>query len=421
MRFNYKHTRVACYISFIALAVPIGLTPLLFTTFNREFSIDLGGIAALISSVFLINAVVIGITSCVAEKVGYRRLAVIMHVLSAAGLVGLGVFPYIFPSPFSGLIVAIVLYSIGNGIIDTIINPILESLPAEHKDAELSLLHSVFCWGQVIVIVFSILYQVQFGMSKWYILPIIWTVFPIVNIFLFTKVPLKPIIKQEGKIPFRWLLSKKIFLLLVLLIFCAGPVESCMSQWASMFAEDGLGVSKSTGDILGPCAFALLTGISRLMYGLKGANINLEKTMFAGGIGCFLSYMLVVFSPIPVLSLAGCGLTGFFVGVLWPGAISLAAKEFPKGGTAMFGVLSLAGCFGASIGNAMVGVISKTVQDQRGWAAALFPNSSSVGMGLKAGLLVISLFSIIVTICIGGYIMHGKKRENKVLSGNYRA
>lgn len=359
MKLNYKHTKYAAYLGYITQAIVNNLPALLFVTFQREFGISLEKIGLLIAVNFITQIVVDFVAGKYVDKIGYRPCIIVAHVFSVIGLVGIGIFPGFFANPYIGLLIAALFGAIGGGLIEVLISPIVEALPGEEKEAAMSLLHSFYSWGQVGVVLLSTLFFVTVGIVNWKLLTLLWALVPFFTALLFTKVPMRTLIEEgEEAVPLRKLLTRKMFWLLFLLMICSGASEQAMSQWSSLFAEQGLMVPKTVGDLLGPCAFAVLMGVSRTIYGIFGSKMNLEKSLLISGFFCAVSYLAVVFAPHPLLSLAGCGMCGLTVGLMWPGVFSISAKTFPKGGTAMFALLALAGDVGCSIGPGMVGVIS---------------------------------------------------------------
>jgi fucose permease len=318
------------------------------------------------------------------DRIGYRAAAVAASIFSTAGLVSLGILPFALPDPYMGLLIATVINAVGGGLLEVIISPIVEALPNDNKAAAMSLLHSFYCWGYVGVILLSTLYFNLAGIAAWPRLPMLWALIPLGNIFLFSLVPLRTLAGgNEAPVPPRALFKKSSFLLLFLVMICSGASEQAMSQWASFFAEAGLNVSKTTGDLLGPCAFAVLMGAVRVFFGLKQATINLTRVLAGAGILCVLSYLVTVFSPFPLLSLAGCAVCGLSVGIMWPGTFSLASRIFPRGGTAMFAILALAGDAGCASGPGLVGLVMNATTLKTGLLTAIvFPLLLACGVGL---------------------------------------
>lgn len=375
---NYKATIYACYTGYITQAIINNLPPLLFLTFQREFDISVEKIGLLITFNFGVQLIVDLLSARYVDKIGYRASVVWAHVMAVIGLVGLGVFPAVFPNPFFGLVLAMMLNAIGGGLIEVMISPIVEAVPTKEKDKAMSLLHSFYCFGHVGVVILSTAAFQIFGISQWKLVPMIWAIIPFVNLFAFLKVPINTLVEEGEQVPVRKLISMKMFWVFVLLMLCAGASEQAMSQWASYFAESSLQVSKTMGDLLGPCAFALLMGAARAFYGKCGSKIHLERFILCSSLLCICSYLLAVFSPFPILSLLGCALCGLSVGIMWPGSFSIAAKECPQGGIAMFAFLALAGDAGCMSGPDVVSIVSGNLPQY----------------GLKAGLLAAIVFPI---------------------------
>lgn len=385
MKKNYNHTIYACYLGYIVQAIINNLAPLLFLTFAKDFGISIGKIGLLISLNFGFQMIVDTLAAKYVDRIGYRTSIVFAHICCTAGLLGMSIFPFIFPDAFAGLVAAILLNSIGGGLIEVLVSPIVEAAPSSKaKDTAMSLLHSFYCWGHVGMVILSTIGFKVFGMSHWYYLPVLWAIVPFINIFIFARVPLRVLTSEEERTPFRKLISTKLFWIFFLLMICAGASEQAMSQWASLFAEDGLHQTKAVGDLLGPCLFAFLMGSSRMFYGRFGEKIDLQKFMMGSGVLCILSYLAAVFSPYPIFALIGCGMCGLSVGIMWPGTFSLAAKRCPQGGTAMFALYALAGDIGCGIGPGLVSMISK----------------AQPSYGLKAGLLAAIIFPLLMILVI---------------------
>ncbi len=361
IRQNYNHTIYAAYIGYITQAIIVNFSPLLFLTFQRDYQISLAKISFLVSFNFVIQLVVDMLAARFVDRIGYRPSILAAHISSVIGLVGLAVFPSLMP-PYAGLLLATGFCAIGGGLIEVLISPIVEACPTEKKEAAMSILHSFYSWGQVFVVLMSTLFFTLFGVQNWKIMAIIWAFIPLANIFYFSQVPISTLTDGEAGFSLRQLLKTRLFWVFFLLMACAGASEQAMSQWASAFAESGLQVSKTVGDLAGPCAFAIAMGIARALYGKFSEKIPLSRFMAFSGILCVISYLLASLSPNPVLALIGCSLCGLSVGIMWPGTLSLASKRIPLGGTAMFALLALAGDLGCASGPAVVGTISEYFQ-----------------------------------------------------------
>lgn len=401
MKYTFKHTLHACYTGSITQAAINNLAPLLFTVFQSEFSLSFEQVGRLILINFGTQIAADLFTLKYADKIGYRRVAAAAHLLCVAGLIALSVLPHILPSPYLGLTIAVVIYAVGGGLLEVLISPIVDSLPSEEKDRAMSLLHSFYCWGQVGVVLITTLLLKLLGRQLWAVLPILWALIPFYNFFRFLKVPLMPPLPQEKRIPIRDLFKSKFLIIALIVMMCAGASELTMSQWSSLFAENGLHVSKLFGDLLGPCLFAVFMGIGRTIYGIWGSKINLTNALLACGSLCVTCYVITVFAPWPLLSLFGCALSGFSVSLMWPGTISLAAQKHPMGGTAMFGMLAVFGDIGGSAGPWASGLISDLSQ-KSDVIVTLGQRSGldTAQLGLKCGLLVATVFPLILFVCV---------------------
>lgn len=386
---NYKKTLVACYLGFVTQAITANFTPLLFLTFKNTYGIGFEKIA-LIPMVFYFTQLLIDFAAAkFVDKIGYRVCVVSSQVLSAAGLVLMAVLPELFPVPFAGILIAVVLYAIGSGLVEVLISPIVEACPFENKGGMMSLLHSFYCWGAVAVILGSTLFFTVFGIENWKILTVLWAIIPFWNAFNFMFCPIERLIEDEKRMRTGQLLKLPLFWLLILLMICAGASEASMAQWASAFTESAMGVSKTVGDLAGPCLFAVFMGISRILYGKLSEKLDLTKTMLACGGLCVLCYLTASLSAMPIIGLAGCALCGVSVGIMWPGTISISSQKCPRGGTAMFAFLALAGDLGATVSPSLVGSIS-----------------NMAGGNLKAGLFAATAFPLL--LIFGLIILHRK-------------
>ncbi len=376
---NYKKTLVACYLGFVTQAISANFAPLLFLTFKSTYGITLDKIA-MIPLVFYLTQLLVDLAATkFADKLGYRTCVVASQVLSSAGLVLMAILPEVFPVPFIGILISVVLYAIGSGLIEVLVSPIVEACPFDNKDGMMSLLHSFYCWGAMGVILGSTLFFAVFGIENWKILTFVWALVPLYNTFNFISCPIERLVEDGESMPVRKLLKTPIFWLMILLMVCSGASEASMAQWASAFTESAIGVSKTVGDLAGPCLFAMFMGICRMLYGKFSEKLDLTKVMLICGVLCAGCYLLASLSPLPILGLAGCALCGLAVGIMWPGSISISSQNCPKGGTAMFAFLALAGDLGAMVSPAMVGSISE-----------------KAGGTLKTGLLAATVFPVLL-------------------------
>ncbi len=381
---NFQTTLTACFVGYIVQAIINNFAPLLFLTFQSQYQLPITQITLLVSINFLTQLLVDFAAIFFVDRIGYRPSIVAAHGFAAAGLIGLAVFPAIFPSPFSGLLAAVVLYAIGGGLLEVLVSPIVEASPTDHKEKAMSLLHSFYCWGYVGVVLLSTLFFAVFGIVRWQLLAMIWSLLPIANLFVFMKVPLAPIVAEGAQgLSTRGLFKLKTFWLLLVMMVCAGASEQAVSQWASTFAEQGLGVSKTVGDLSGPMVFAFMMGASRLLYGRFGERIDLKRFMVFSLSLCLIAYGMIGLAKMPLIGFLGCGISGFAVGILWPGIFSFSAQYIRNGGTALFAYLALAGDLGCSLGPAVVGNVVE-------WS----------GASLQLGILAAVVFPLLLLVAL---------------------
>ena len=377
MEKGYQKTIYACFIGYIVQAIVNNFVPLLFVTFHDSYGIPLSKITLLVTFNFGLQLLVDLLSVGFVDRIGYRASMLLAHGLSAVGLFLLPVLPELFADPFVGLLIAILIYAIGGGLLEVLISPVVEACPTDNKEKAMSLLHSFYCWGQVGVVLVSTLFFAVFGIQNWKLLAMLWAVIPVLNGLFFIGVPIALLIEDgETGMKLGELLKNGLFWILFLMRLCAGASEQAVSQWASALAERGLGISKTLGDLTGPMTFGILMGISRAFYGKYGDKIRLERFMGASALLCIASYLLIALVPVPALGLVGCALCGLSVGIMWPGTFSMAAASMRHGGTALFALLALAGDLGCSSGPTLAGFVSGVYGDnlRRGiLAAAIFP------------------------------------------------
>ena len=384
VRDDYNHTIYASYIGYVTQAIVNNFAPLLFLTFSRQFGLSLDRLALITTVNFAVQLLVDLVSARLVDKIGYRISVVTAHIFAAAGLVGLAALPAALPDPYAGILIAVVLYAIGGGLIEVLISPIVESCPTERKEAAMSLLHSFYCWGHLGVILISTLFFTLAGIDRWPVLAALWALVPLCNCFYFARVPLYSLTGEQEPLSIGKLFGQKVFWLLMVVMVCAGASEQAMSQWASAFAESALHLSKTMGDLAGPCLFALLMGTSRALYGKYSEKLPLKKAMLGCAALCVAAYLLAALTRNPILGLAGCAICGFSVGIFWPGTFSIAALSLPSAGTAMYAFMALAGDVGCSGGPTLVGFVA-----------------SALGGDLKRGLLAAIVFPALILVGVG--------------------
>lgn len=395
MQKNYRKTLLACYLGFITQAICANFAPLLFLTFHKDYQISLGHIALIPTAFFLTQMIVDALCARYVDKIGYRRAIVGSQVTSALGLAGLAVLPEMLGDPFIGVILCVILYAIGSGLMEVLGSPIVEACPFNNKDAVMSLLHSFYCWGSVAVVLLSTVFFAVFGVACWKILACLWAIVPLWNIVNFLRCPIEHLVEDGQGMTIRQLCKAPLFWLAVLLMVCSGASELSMAQWASAYAEAALGLSKTLGDLMGPCLFAIAMGFSRVLYGKYGEKVDLTSFMLGSGALCLVCYLLASMTANPIWGLVGCIACGFSVGIMWPGTLSITSARMSLGGTALFALLAMAGDLGGAFGPSMVGYVTQLAGDD-----------------LRAGLQVGCIFPI--GLMIGLIIMRRMTKKNQV-------
>ena len=383
MRFTYKTTIIACFLGYIVQAIVNNFIPLLFITLQDTYQIPLSQITLLVTINFSIQLLVDMLSSVFMDRIGYRASGVIAHICSAGGLILLTVLPNMM-DPFVGILLSIMVYAVGGGIIEVLVSPVMESCPTDNKEKAMSLLHSFYCWGHVGVVLLSTLFFSVAGIENWRMLALAWSIVPVINAYIFARTPIAPLIAGDEKgMSIAELFASKTFWILMLMMLCSGASEQAVGQWASAFAEQGLHLSKALGDLVGPMTFAVMMGLTRVFYGKYGERINLQRFMTVSAVMCVSAYLLISLSPWPALSVVGCALCGLTVGIMWPGTFSRAAVALRKGGTAMFALLALAGDLGCSTGPMLVGFVSGLAGDN-----------------MKTGILAALIFPLVMALCL---------------------
>ena len=392
---KYRLTLYASYTDYVVQGIVNNVNPILFIYYQRMLGLPLGKISSLIAINFAVQIVIDLLSSKYIDRIGIRKCMLISNTVSALGLIGITVFPFLFGNVYIALVIATVLNAIGGGLIEVLISPIVEAIPGKNKDKRMSMLHSFYSWGCFVFIIISTLLLKLFGASRWYLVPMIWALIPVIDGMIFIKAPINMVANDKKKGSVSALFKNRIFWAMCLLMVCAGAGEMAMSQWASYFSEVGLHVDKTLGDLLGPGMFAVLMGLSRVLYGKTGSKVKLETTMKRSAVLCFGSYLLAVFAPHPLIGLFGCAICGFACGIFWPGTYSLSAKLFSTGEAAFFAILAFFGDIGCFSGPQLVSLFSQII-----------PKA-----GLKAGLCAAAIFPL------GSFILlhfSTKKTGNRV-------
>lgn len=380
---DYRKTLYACYLGFVSQAIAANFLPLLFLKFHNDYGIPLGKIA-LISTVFFCTQLVTDVLCAkFVDKIGYRVCAVVANLCFFVGFAGLAFLPEFFPDPFMGIMTSVVVYAIASGMLEVLGSPIVEACPFDHKETVMSLLHSFYCWGSVGVVLVSTAFFAVFGIDNWKWLALLWALISLYNTYNFATCPIETLVEEGKGMGIRELLRMPMFWLAIALMVCAGASELTMAQWASSYAESAIGLSKTMGDLAGPCLFAASMGICRVLYGKYGDRIALADFMLASGLLCLTCYLMAALSTVPVVGLIGCIACGFSVGIMWPGTISISSKQIPCGGTAMFALLAMAGDLGGASGPCIAGLVTQACGDN-----------------LQKGMLAGSVFPMVLVACV---------------------
>lgn len=395
MKLTFKHTQLACYLAYISQAITTTFLPLLFVRLGTEFGFSLTKLTVLITITFFTEIFIDAFCPVFIKKIGYRNGMIFANICAVIGTAGLAVFPFIFKNPYIGFILCDVFYAVGGGFDEVLVSPIVEACPTKNKARAMALLHSFYCWGCAAIVLFSTIFFRFAGMDNWRLLAVLWAIIPLFNIFLFMFVPIRTLEEEKGSGKFSDMLKNPLFWLMLIIMICAGASELSMSQWASAFAETGLQVSKTIGDLLGPCAFAVLMGLSRVIYSRIDDKTDITKILIVGAIVCIGAYLLAALSGNAIVSLIGCALCGIAVAPMWPGAFSIASKEIPKASTTMFASFALAGDLGCTVGPSIVGFVSGSNDN------------------IAKGLLSSVIFPAAMIICLLFVRIINKKREYK--------
>ncbi len=389
---KYGVTVRACWVGYILQAMICNFAPLLFVTFNENYKIPLSKITMLITVNFAVQLLVDALSSGFIEKIGYRASMLMAHTFTAAGFIMLAVLPDLFSDAFAGLVISVIVYAIGGGLIEVLLSPVTEACAmaaGANKERALQVLHTFFCWGHVAVVLLSTVFFHIFGIENWKVLALIWAAVPVINGITLIKAPMADYLKDGEKgLSAKELLKNKVFWVMMILMISSGASELAVSQWSSAFAEQGLKLSKTLGDLMGPTMFAIMMGVARIVHIKLGQRVSLKNALsFSAGL-CVVSYLIISLSPYPALALVGCGLCGFSVGIMWPGTLSLASQKIPLGATRMFAYLALAGDIGCSLGPTVSGTVAE-----------------AAGNNLSLGILAAIIFPIIL---IAGIMLSSK-------------
>ena len=391
---------LACEFGITTQSAVNNLAPILFVIFKDNFGISY----TMIASLMLFNFLVQIATDFTAIKIlgilDYRKSGILAQACAALGLIMLGVLPNIIPI-YPALFTSTLFMAFGGGLLEVMVSPIVDSLEKGQSSAKMNMLHSFFCWGQVAVVLTATAAIKLFGSNIWYIIPISWAIVPIISIFMFSVVPIPEIARAERRSGEKLPVKSKAFLFMCFLMVASGASEITMAEWASVFAQKGLGIDKFTGDILGPCLFAVLMGSGRLLFGVFGSRVRLKSALTYYSILCTICYIVAATAKNPYIALFFCALTGFSVSIMWPGVYSYSSSVIKQGKTAMFGILALCGDVGCSLGSWLTGSMSDfSLTFPKVLEFAVRCGISYEQMGLKIGIGCAAVFPLLMSIAL---------------------
>ena len=409
---SYQATIYACYLGYFVQAVIVNVTPILFIPLREHFGLTFEQMGRLVLINFITQVVVDLSFSKPVERYGIRPFIVTAHTLACVGLGLFAAAPLLFSNPYTGFVIATIIFSGSGGLLELLLSPIVNAIPTDEKAAAMSVLHSFYSWGQVVVVLLTTVLVAVLGSGKWYLIMVMWTLLPLINIFAFSRVPLAPMVAEEHRTKLRTLIKERFFIVALFGILFGAAAENTMALWTSTFLEKAIHLPKLTGDIAGVCMFASMMGIGRALYGKFGSKINIYKAMLWGSALTTICYLVIAFSPWMFLSLIACAACGLGVSVLWPGSLVISANRFPLAGASMFAVLSSGGDSGASIGPWLVGFMADKAPM---WMKNMPFSMNGEEFGLRAGLAVGIAFPLAMFFCLKYLIKnHGDEKFQQV-------
>lgn len=412
MQKNYNRLKIACYSTNICMSVVGNLPPILFLTFRSMYGISYSLLGLLVVINFATQLTLDLIFSFFSHKFNIEKVVKFTPALTAIGLALFAAAPVMFPdSIYAGLVLGTVVFSASSGFAEVLISPVIAAIPADDPDREMSKLHSIYAWGVVGVVIFSTLFLLMFGGAYWQILVLLFIAVPVFALIMYHGTHFPEMETPEKVSGALSLLKNKGIWLCVLAIFLGGSAECTMAQWCSSYLEKAIGIEKVWGDIFGVALFAVMLGLGRSLYAKYGRNIT--KVLLFCASGAVVCYLTAALSPIPVIGLFACGLTGLATSMLWPGTLIVASDRFPAGGVFIFALMAAGGDLGAALGPQLVGIITDSVMTIDG-ASAL---AQSIGispeqLGMKIGMLTAMLFPLLAVL-VYTYMLKKWKKEDK--------
>ncbi len=396
---EYNLTKCACYLSSGAMAMVTVLSPLLFSTFRSMYGISYTLLGLLIVANFFTQLSIDLIFSFFSKFFNMHKTVRLMPVFTFAGFLIYGVMPWILPEyVYIWLILGTIVFSLSAGLGEVLLNPVIAAIPADNPERETSKLHSAYAWGCVAVVTVSTLFLKWAGSHNWQYLVLLLSLLPLLDAIMFAKAKL-PEMKTDSGEQGKTSGNKLGIVMLFICIFLGGATEMAMSEWVSSFIENGIGLPKVLGDILGVAFFALMLGIGRTSYAKAGKNIF--SVMLFGMMGATVCYVVAGLSFHPVVSLVACALTGLCVSMLWPGTLIYANENYSNLSVAIYALMAAGGDLGASLVPQLVGILSDEIAllpMARSLAQTLHITAEQVGM--RAGILAAAVFPLLGVILL---------------------
>ena len=405
---QYKLTKNACYLTGMTMAISANLSPLLFLIFRDMYNLSYTLLGFLVVINFFTQLFIDLIFTFFTKYFDIHKAVRTTPLVVFVGLVLYAALPRFFPElAFLWIMVGTVIFSIASGLSEVLLSPVIATIPSETPEREMSKLHSMYAWGVVGVVIVSTLFLSVFGGRNWMYLALFWSIVPFVAFLMFLKAKLPQMDNFGGEQKQTKIFSKGI-ILCTLCIFFGGASECTMSQWASGFIENAIGVPKVYGDVIGVALFAALLGTGRILYSKYGRKII--NILLYGMLGASACYFTASLSLSPVVGVIACALTGIFTSMLWPGTLIYVEEKFDNVGVAIYALMAAGGDMGASVAPQLLGIVSdKFSLTSFALNISKIFNISVEQVGMRAGLLLTGLFPVMGVLCILCMKKHFKK------------
>lgn len=398
---SYKKTKFACYFTNIVMASAFGLPPLLFATFREMYGISYTLLGTLVLVNFCTQLGVDLIFSFFSKHFNIHKAIRVMPLVTAAGLCIYALVPMLFPRyAYVGLVIGTLVFSVAAGLGEVLISPTIAAMPSDTPDKDMSILHSLYGYGLVGVIIISTVFLRLIGNEYWMYLTFFWASLPVVASVLLMTSPLPDMnTEQTNSKTTKSKFRTKGLALCVLCIFLGACAENTMTNWISVYSEAVLGIPKVWGDIFGMAVFALLLAITRSLYAKLGKDIS--KTLLISMIGSAVGYISIAIFTNSAISLIACVSLGVFSAMLWPGTLILMEEKIPAVGVAAYALMAAGGDLGASVAPQGMGIVVDKIALTQ-WASSLGAqlSMSSEQVGFKFGMLIASVFPLLGVILL---------------------